>query len=60
MAIYTAIVLETVVNEVRYTIEADSQAEANEKAERGETESEEHVRTQGVVGREVESTTEEA
>lgn len=59
MATYTATVMETVTNEVRYTIEADSQEEANAKADIGDTVGEERVRTHGVVSRDVETVVED-
>ena len=55
MAIYTAIVIETVAQHVRYEIEAESEQEAQEKAYIGDTISETNLRTDGVINREVNS-----
>jgi len=46
-------VLETVVQEKTYTVIADTQAQAHDMACRGETESEEFVKIEGVVERDV-------
>lgn len=54
MGIYTAIVIETIAVQKIYTIEADSEDEAREKAENGETEQERTLREQGVLARDVE------
>lgn len=53
MAIYTAIVMETVTTERRYTIDADTQEEANEKAAVGDTIGEEDIKNHGVNNRDV-------
>lgn len=53
MAKYVCAVAETVVWERHYVIEADNLAEAAEKAERGETISEEDIKLQGVINREI-------
>lgn len=53
MPMYTATVTETISREVSYRIEADSIEEAQEKAAIGDTESEETVRDNGVLDRQV-------
>lgn len=55
MAIFTAVVMETVTHERLYTIDADTQAEAEAKAAIGDTIGEIDLKNHGVVSREVES-----
>lgn len=55
MAVFTAVVIETVAKERIYTIDADTQAEAEAKAAIGDTVGDADYRTLGVVSRDVES-----
>jgi hypothetical protein len=53
MALYRISVGETRIVEMLYFIEADSPEEAEEKAERGDTEREEFVRDLDITNREI-------